>query len=718
MNSVRLPRGRIDSYPTHRVAGLSLRAGRPFPFGATLVPGGVNFSVFSKGASAMTLVLFRRGQAHPIAEVPFPDEFRTGSVYSMTVFDLDYEHVEYGFRASGPPSPEIGDRFDPSRILLDPYAKVVGGRDVWGRWPDRGDVYPYRARLLFDDFDWEGDRPPEIPSEDIVLYETHVRGFTRHPSSRVRAPGTFAAMREKIPYLRDLGINCLELMPVFEFDEFENSRADPGTGEQLLNYWGYSTVAFFAPKAGYAATGRLGMQADEFKTLVKDLHRAGIEVVLDVVFNHTAEGNEHGPTIAFRGLDNKTYYMLTATGEYYNFSGTGNTVNCNHPVVRDFILDCLRHWVTEYHVDGFRFDLAAILDRDPSGAPLANPPLVETLAHDPILGRCKLIAEAWDAGGLYQVGSFPAYGRWSEWNGRYRDAVRRYLKGDQGTAAELATRIVGSPDLYAGRGAVASVNFITAHDGFTLYDLVSYNEKHNEQNGEDNNDGANDNNSWNCGREGPTDDGRIRRLRYQQVKNAFAILLTSQGMPMLLSGDEVGRTQRGNNNAYCHDNDLTWFDWSLLDQHEELLGFVKSCIAFRRAHPVLRSAYHPVGPDHTGTDLPHVSWHGVEAWRPDWSPESRLVALMRSGEGSGRGVDGPDHVYLAVNAHWQANTVEVPRLPEGMAWHVFANTAMPPPEDAFTPGTEPLLRDPHHLLIGPRSTIILTGRPSTNGARP
>ncbi|MGW3044290.1 glycogen debranching protein GlgX [Kitasatospora sp. NPDC001159] len=687
---------RIDAYPTRTIAGFGVRAGHPLPFGATPVPGGINFSVYSDRATRMWLVLFEAGAPQPLAELEFPAEFRTGSVFAMTVFGLDEEDLEYGFRAEGPFDPEHGDRFDPDQVLTDPYARLISGRDVWGSPPDCDRPCPYRSRLVREDFDWGDDAPPRTATEELVLYELHVRGFTRHPSSRVSAPGTFAGMREKIPYLRDLGVNCVELMPVFEFDEHDNPRSDPATGTPLTDYWGYNTVGFFAPKAGYAATGRFGMQADEFKTLVKELHAAGIEVILDVVFNHTAEGNEQGPTISFRGLDNATYYMLTPEGHYYNFSGTGNTVNCNHPVVRDFILDCLRHWVSEYHVDGFRFDLAAILDRAPDGTPLANPPLVEQLAHDPVLRHCKLIAEAWDAAGLYEVGSFPAYGRWAEWNGKYRDTVRRFLKGDEGAVGELATRLVGSPDLYQGRGTAASVNFVTAHDGFTLHDLVSYDTKHNEANGEGNADGANDNHSWNCGIEGPTDDPEVLRLRGRQMKNALAILLTSQGVPMLLAGDELARTQAGNNNTYCQDNELSWLDWDLLETNADLHRFVRGLIAFRHAHPLLRGA------DHPGSE---VSWHGVRAWQPDWSPDSRLLAVLRGGHGG-----GDEQIYVAMNAHWEPHDLELPRPRPGTAWHLVADTAATTPHDLHLPGTEPPLEDPGRYRIAPRSTVILLAR--------
>src|SRR4051794_34269394 len=455
---------RIDVHPTHSVAGLQLRVGRPFPFGPALAPGGVIFPLSPRHAADCTLVLFEKGEREPYAEIPFPDEFRIGNVWTMVVFDLNIERLEYGYRMDGPFDPAGGHRFDKTKILLDPYARVIGGRDLWGGQPDWSEHYHHRARLSFDDFDWEHDRPLELPIEDLVIYEMHVRSFTAHSSAGVKHPGTFAAIRDKIPYLKELGVNCVELMPIYEFDEWENSRTSPVTGKTLYNYWGYSTVGFFSPKAGYAASGRFGMQVDELKTLIKELHAHDIEIILDVVFNHTAEGNERGPTISFRGLDNQTYYMLTPEGYYFNFSGTGNTLNCNNPIVRNMVIDCLRYWASEYHIDGFRFDLAATLGRDADGTPLANPPLLESLAYDPILAKCKLIAEAWDAGGLYQVGSFPAFGRWAEWNGKYRDAIRRFLKGDEGLVPEVMQRIEGSPDLYgrAERGATASINFITA----------------------------------------------------------------------------------------------------------------------------------------------------------------------------------------------------------------------------------------------------------------
>jgi isoamylase len=703
---------RIDLHPTETFAGYKLRPGRAFPFGATFVPGGVNFSIFSRHATSCTLVLFDKGAAAPKAEIPFPDAFRIGNVFSMIVFDLDFETLEYGYRVDGPFAPHEGHRFDPSKILLDPFARAIGGRDTWRAKPNWDDHYPHRARLVLDDFDWEGEHPLELPIEDLIIYEMHVRSFTAHPSSGAKAPGTFAAIRSMIPYLHELGVNCIELMPIYEFDEYENSRPNPQTGDLLLNYWGYSTVGFFAPKAGYAATGRLGMQVDELKTLVKELHRNGIEVILDVVFNHTAEGNEYGPTISFRGLDNKTYYMLTPDGYYFNFSGTGNTLNCNNPIVRNMVLDCLRYWAAEYHVDGFRFDLAAILGRDQNGAPLSNPPLLETLAYDPILAKCKLIAEAWDAGGLYQVGSFPAFGRWAEWNGKYRDAVRKFIKGDPGLVGEMGQRVQGSPDLYAwaGRGAAASINFITCHDGFTLADLVSFDGKHNDANGEENRDGANDNNSWNCGWEGGTDDPEVTSLRMRQMKNAMAILLISRGVPMILMGDEMGRTQYGNNNAYCHDNELNWLDWRLRRTNEELFRFVSTLIAFRRAHPVLRSAHHFRNTDYVGSGYPDISWHGVKAWMADWSGYSRTLAFMLCGRHARGGAVTDDYLHVIMNMHWEGCQFELPGLPQGMTWRVFANTGAHAPEDIWRPGIEPVLGDQREFLMGPRSVAILVGR--------
>ncbi len=699
---------------TYTYDGFQLCHGKPFPFGATVVPGGVNFSIYSNHASLGTLVLFKKGAAKPFAEIPFLREFRLGNVVSMIVLELDYEDLEYGYRMDGPYSPRDGHRFDATKILLDPYAEAIGGREVWGATPRENDIYPYRARIFAEDFDWEDDRPLEIPTEDLVIYEMHVRGFTRHSSSGV-APanrGTFAGIIEKIPYLKELGVNCVELMPIFEFDELDNPRLNPLTGERLFNYWGYSTIGFYAPKAGYAASGAIGQEISELKTLIKALHQNGIEVILFVVFTHTGAVNESGPTISFRGLDNKTYYMLAPDGSYFNFSGCGNTLNCNHPVVRVFVLECLRYWAAEYHIDGFRFDLASILGRDPNGEPLMNPPLLENLAFDPVLAKCKLIAEAWDAGGLYQVGSFPRYHqRWEEWNGKYRDAARKFLIGN-GSVKEMALRLQGSPDLYAKSGGTvdSSVNFITAHDGFTLADLVSYNQKHNEANGENNQDGMNENDSWNCGVEGVTADPKIMSLRQRQMRNAIAMLMVSQGIPMILMGDEMGRSQQGNNNAYCHDSELTWLNWNLLKTNIAFFRFVKNCITFRHAHPMLRNRQFFMEKDYMGYGYPDVSWHGVEAWKPDWADYSRTLAFLLCGKYAKGGTEPDDFIYVAMNTHWEPHVFEIPTLPIGLKWHTFINTAQKPPQDIWEPGTEPELSNQHKIAIGARSTLVLVGR--------
>ncbi len=698
--------------PTHRHDRFHLRYGHPLPFGASHVPGGVNFSVYSHHATGCTLVLFERGASTPMAEIPFPPEYKLGDVFSMIVYDLEYENMEYGFRMDGPDEPLEGQLFDRKNICLDPYAREIGGRDIWLKEPQPTDIFPHRGRIPYEDFDWGHDRPIALPEEDLVVYEMHVRGFTRNENSGVKHPGSFAGMMEKIDYLKELGINCVELMPVFEFDEWENSRTNPLTGDTLCNYWGYSTVGFFAPKSGYAATGHFGKQVAEFKQLIQALHKAGIQVMLDVVFNHTAEGGNGGPVLSFKGIDNKTYYMLDQEGNYANYTGCGNTLNCNHPVVRDFVLECLRYWAAEYHMDGFRFDLASVLGRSMDGTPLANPPLLEALAHDPVLSHCDLIAEAWDAGGLYQVGSFPDYERWSEWNGKYRDAARRFLKGDPGTAGEMVQRVMGSPDLYqaAGRRPQASVNFITCHDGFTLADLFSYNEKRNLENGETNRDGANDNNSWNCGEEGPTDHPEINALRLRLRKNAMALLFLSQGTPMLYMGDECGRTQRGNNNAYCHDAEWNWFDWKLLEKEQDLFNFTKQMIAFRKAHPVLRSTEWMTGRDTVCSGYPDISWHGVAAWKPDWSVNSHSLAFMLCGRHGQRMGGNGNFIYAAFNSWYLPLRFTLPVLPRRMHWYLYADTMRPSPNDIAALGKETLLENQRVFTAGGRSCFILIGK--------
>lgn len=561
------PISSIHMIPMDVINGFEVRPGMYEINGATAIPCGVNFTVHSFGATSCELLLFKRTEDEPYAILKFPDNYRTGKVYSMIVFGLHIEEFEYAYRLDGPYNPEKGLLFDKNKYLLDIYAKAVTGQSVWG--VRKKEETSYKARVVKDDFDWGNTRQPLIPMEDLVIYETHVRGFTRHESSGVKHPGTFDGLREKIPYLKELGINAVELMPIFEFDEMKDYREQDG--KPLIDYWGYNTVSFFAPNTSYTAEIEYNREGSELKKLIKELNENGIECFLDVVFNHTAEGNEYGPCFSFKGFDNNIYYMLTPEGYYYNFSGCGNTLNCNHPIVQQMIIECLRYWTTAYHVDGFRFDLATILGRNEDGSPMSKPPLLQSLAFDPILGNVKLIAEAWDAGGLYQVGSFPAWNRWAEWNGRYRDDMRNFLKGDYGMAGIAAERITGSRDLYnpEHRGNNASVNFITCHDGFTLWDMYSYNTKHNEENGWNNTDGTDDNRSWNCGIEGETDNEEVLRLRRRMVKNAAAVLMLSRGTPMFLAGDEICNSQFGNNNAYCQDSEISWINWKDREKNKD-----------------------------------------------------------------------------------------------------------------------------------------------------
>ena len=661
---------RIDSFPTHEKDGVRYRHGRVYPFGASLLAdGSVNFSVYSKDAVSCELLLYHDDDEEPFVRIPFPEEFRIGNVYSMIVYDLNYEDLEYGYCMDGPYQPEKGYFFNRDKVLLDPYALLISGREEWGELENKKN-FPIRGRVIPVDFEWEGDKPLELPMEELVIYEAHVRGFTRDASSGVRFGGKFAGLVEKLPYLKELGVNCIELLPIFEFDETENPRSYQG--ERLYNYWGYSTVGFYAPKSGYSAAGSLGLAAEELKNTIKRFHKEGIEVILDVVFNHTAEMGADGPCISFRGIDNRTYYLLTPEGDYVNFSGCGNTMNCNNPVVRSFILDALRYWVTDYHIDGFRFDLASILSRDEKGEPMQNPPLLETLAQDVILGKTRLIAEAWDAAGLYQVGSFPSWGRWAEWNGKYRDCLRRFIKSDDNAFPEMAQRMLGSPDLYVNRDPIASINFITCHDGFTLYDLFSYSEKHNEANGEDNRDGSNDNLSWNCGAEGETDDPEIRALRRRQAKNAFAILLLSRGVPMLLAGDEFLNSQGGNNNAYCQDNQISWLDWSLLEKNRDIFEFVKKMLKLRREHPVLRR--NSFFAEKNSSGYPEISFHGVDPWEIDITRPSHCFGVLFAEPAAEFGTGEDCFIYCAVNAYWETKTFRLPVIPDGMEWEIYCST--------------------------------------------
>ena len=692
-----------ESVPMAEISGFPVRPGIYDLNGATPLQNGVNFTIHTCGGTSCELLLFHRAQEEPFAVIP--DAYKIGDVYSMIVYGLNIEEFEYAYRVDGPYRPEKGLLFDKNNILLDPYAKAVAGQRTWGiRWD-----HNYHARVVRDRFDW-GDTPQSKKELcDLIIYELHVRDFTHHPSSGVRHRGTFSGLMEKIPYLKELGINAVELMPIFEFDETMNSRTVDG--KQLLECWGYNTVGFFAPNSSYAAANEHNQEGTEFKTLIRELHANGIEVILDVVFNHTAEGNEKGKTISFKGLDNNIYYMLTPDGNYYNFSGCGNTLNCNHPVVQQLILECLRYWTINYRVDGFRFDLASILGRNEDGSPMNNPPLLRTLANDPILSNVKLIAEAWDAGGLYQVGSFPASGRWAEWNGRYRDALRSFLKGECWNAWDAAWSISGSGDLYGGfydhnhnnyAGYNSCVNFLTCHDGFTLYDLYSYNEKHNEANGWNNTDGADDNRSWNCGVEGDTDDPEVLALRSRMIRNACAVLMCSRGTPMFLSGDEFGNTKFGNNNSYCQDNITSWLDWRMLEKNRDLFEFFKFMIAFRKQHPVIHKQ---LPTSVCGMDPIHT--HNVNADKTDIPRDARTFCVSFAGYDKEKGHD--DLIYIAVNTFWEDVTITLPDLHGRGAWHLNVNTYGDGNGKYCYPDEEAARID-HSFVMRPRSVAVFTGK--------
>lgn len=683
--------GAIHLVAMDHIGGYAVRPGFYDIYGATAIPGGVNFTIHSHHATGVELLLFRRTEDKPYAVLPFPSHYRIGNVYSMIVFKLDIGEFEYAYRVEGPYEPEKGLIFNKDKYLLDPYAKAVTGQSLWGQPSTLGQRY--KARVVKDDFDWGDNQQPLLPMQDLIIYELHVRGYTKHGSSGVKFPGTFEGLKEKIPYLVELGVNAVELMPIFEFDEMLDYREVDG--EKLYNYWGYNTVSFFSPNTSYTASKEYNREGNELKRLIHLLNAHGIEVYLDVVFNHTAEGNENGPFFSFKGFDNNIYYMLTPEGFYYNFSGCGNTLNCNHPIVQQLIVSCLRYWVTAYRVDGFRFDLASILGRNEDGSPMEKPPLLQQLAFDPILGDVKLIAEAWDAGGLYQVGKFPSWNRWAEWNGRYRDDIRRYLKGDEGTAGAAALRIAGSSDIYdPSVRDNASVNFITCHDGFTLYDLYSYNVKHNESNGWNNTDGSNDNHSWNCGAEGETEDKAVNTLRRRMIRNACAVLMCSRGIPMFLAGDEFGNTQFGNNNPYCHDDEVSWLDWGLLEKNQDIFRFFKSMIHFRKEHPVLRSN---VSNGFGG--LPDISFHGTRPWAMGFSGSDRYIGVMMAGQEEGK---QPEAVYIASNAYWEQLEAVLPKLPDGMEWFRAVNTW-----DAQVSESGPVGSG---FTIPPRTVMVFCGR--------
>ena len=704
--------------PMGEIAGCRVRPGLFHINGAMALPAGVSFTVHTHEGTGCELLLFHREEEEPYAVLPFPEEYRIGDVYSMIVFGLNIEEFEYAYRIDGPWEPEKGLRFDKNAILLDPYARAVTGQSVWGRHQEKN----YHARVVKDIFDWGNTPQSKKELSELVIYELHVRGFTRHPSSGVSHKGTFAGLKEKIPYLKELGINAVELMPVFEFDETMNSRE--ADGKKLLDYWGYNTVSFFSPNTSYTAASEYNREGTEFKELIRALHENGIEVILDVVFNHTAEGNEQGPCFCFKGFDNRIYYMLTPDGKYYNFSGCGNTLNCNHPMVRQMILECLRYWTVYYRVDGFRFDLASILGRNEDGSPMNRPPLLESLACDPLLDNVKLIAEAWDAGGVYQVGSFPAAGRWAEWNGRYRDALRSYLKGDLWEAENATMRIAGSFDMYGtggqeeeengengGRirnyaGYNSCVNFLTCHDGFTLYDLYSYNEKHNEANGWNNTDGADDNRSWNCGTEGETDEEAVLSLRMRLIRNACTVLLCSRGTPMFLAGDEFGNTQYGNNNAYCQDNEISWLDWRLLEKNRELFDFFRYMIRFRLEHPAIRREL----PD-AACGLEGVRIYGADAASGEAAArDAGTIGICFAGHDSGKGRD--DLVYLALNVYWEDVRITLPVLKDGSFWYVCVNTAGDG-EGKFCYEKNGQVRIDGEFIMRKRSAAVFVGRQET-----
>ena len=711
------PQRELKEYLSEISECTDVRVGCPLPLGTQESGGGVNFALFSRHASHVRLELFDQPEhALPVRVIDlYSPRNRTGDVWHVWVAGINPGQL-YAYRVDGPYEPGIGHRFNFHRLLLDPFATAISHPPPWDFVLARGydDSAPEQDLMLSrrdnsasmpkcvyvnEPFDWQADESPRHPWSKTVIYEAHVRGFTIHPSSGVAHPGTYRGLIEKIPYLKDLGVSAVELMPVQEFNETSVTRRNPNTGQPLENYWGYDPVSFFAPKASYSSAGGMGQQTLEFKEMVRAFHKAGIEVILDVVFNHTAEADELGPTLCFRGIDNSIFYTLASDKRYYkDYTGTGNTINANHPVVRDHILAALRHWMIEMHVDGFRFDLASVLGRDGSGKLLADAPLLKRIAEDPILREVKLIAEAWDAAGAYEVGSFSER-RWAEWNGRYRDDIRRFWRGDAGMLGAFASRICGSADIYSrsGKGPECSINFVTCHDGFTLNDLVSYRDKHNEANAEDNRDGTDANFSQDCGAEGATTDAGIETLRKQQIKNFLLTLLISRGVPMILAGDEVRRTQVGNNNAYCQDNETSWFDWTHLERHQEIYRFARGMIAIRNAHPALSK-------ERFYTDA-EIRWLNCAGGLPNWfDPQERsLACLIQENE------EAP--LLLMFNAGANDTDFVFPPLLEGSRWHLAADTSRSTPQDLFAAGTEPSVEHSKaHCLHGHSSAIFLVGK--------
>lgn len=705
--------------------------GKPFPFGATPTADGVNFSVFTRNGTSVTIDLFERAEA----DVPYfsytldPVKNTTGDIWHVELKGLR-KNALYLYRVDGPFQPEKGHRFNKNQYLFDPYAKAITDHSLFKNLPpdyvtpvdsldvEFGEVYSAKffpkCVVIDDDFDWQGDRPLNYSLRDSVIYETHLKGFTADKSSNVKYPGTYKGFIEKIPYLKQLGITSVEFLPLQEFDEYENANVNPKTGGRLTNYWGYSTIGFFIPKVSYASQKTPGASVVEFKELVREMHKAGLEVILDIVFNHTAEGNEHGITLNFRGFDNSIYYILEEDNPqcYKNFSGCGNTFNCNHPVVRTFIIDCLRYWVCEMHVDGFRFDLGSILGRDRSGNLMQNPPMLERIAEDPVLRNTKIIAEAWDAGGAYQVGVFPG-GRWAEWNDRFRDDMRKYWRGDDYMATSAATRLTGSSDLYSndGRKPFHSVNFLTSHDGFTLNDLVSYNGKHNDENGEENHDGSDNNCSFNYGFEGPTTNRKIERIRIRQIKNLMLSLLISQGTPMILGGDEFRRTQNGNNNAYCQDNEMSWFNWVQQEKNVEIFRFVRRLIEFRLKHPAFRRPEFFEGKDHSHDLIPDILWYDERGQITDWSKSNHFVSFKLDGSRSEIFSDKDDNdFFVMLNGGMTDITVKLPVAAEGKKWYRVVDTAAESPSDIFSTGYEEMLVIQNVYILQVRSSVVLLSR--------
>lgn len=702
--------------------------GMPLGFGAIVMPNGVNFSIYSKDATSVSLALFESDNAkEPSVVIPLdPEKNKTGDVWHIFAEGLK-EGALYLYKVDGPYIPPRGLRFNKSKYLFDPYAKAFSSGSVFKSYDKLrkqgfavnkgGELFDLsdfpKCVVVSDDFDWEGDRPLNYPLEKVVIYETHLKGFTASKNSGVQKEiaGTYKGFAQKIDYLKNLGITSVEFMPLFEFDENENGNVNPKTGEKLVNYWGYSTIGFFAPKTSYSSDKTPGGSVKEFKQLVKELHKAGIEVILDVVYNHTAEGNEHGYAFEFRGLQNDVYYSLPPNDKnyYMNFSGCGNSVNCNHPVVAQMIIDSLRYWVVNMHVDGFRFDLASILTRAASGnvIPQDWPSITASINSDPVLAKTKIIAEPWDCAGLYQLGGFPAgeNNRWSEWNDRFRNDIRRFNRGDENVATAAATRIAGSSDCYnhSGRKTTASINFITAHDGFTLNDLVSYNYKHNDENGEQNRDGCDDNISYNHGFEGECTNPKIENIRKKTIKNFFVHLFTSQGVPMMLGGDEMRRTQNGNNNAYCQDNEISWFDWSLAKKNEGMIRFASKLIELRKNHPVFRrTSFFKEDAENSG--VPEISWFDPTAKVPDWGKTGRFLAYKLDGQNQ------DNDFYVATNLDLYDMTITLPALSGEKKWYRVADTSFESPEDIVENGKEESLSDQRRYVLISGSSVILTSK--------